>query len=217
MFFFLVLSEGTQWHPQKFLQYSKYMILVSPWFFFIFSHLTTEIVSTSLIFPFMYVYTVFARMHPPTPFPQLFWTLNGTTPLRQDLFLFLPPFLWLCGKKKMLSFVQDTTQRVCLWQFCVYMYYNAKWFISIIFLLSILDPLLMVISSSLKILYSFLYREYIYHINLFNFLLYTPSFICYHPLVWPFFHNIAVFVLGLYSTYERKHATFDLLNLDNFP
>jgi hypothetical protein len=121
------------------------------------------------------------------------------------------------GKKKMLSFVQDTTQRVCLWQFCVYMYYNAKWFISIIFLLSILDPLLMVISSSLKILYSFLYREYIYHINLFNFLLYTPSFICYHPLVWPFFHNIAVFVLGLYSTYERKHATFDLLNLDNFP
>jgi hypothetical protein len=30
------------------------------------------------------------------------------------------------------------------------------------------------------------------------------------------FHSIAAIVSGLYSTYERKHAGFGLLNLVNF-
>jgi hypothetical protein len=46
-----------------------------------------------------------------------------------------------------------------------------------------------------------------------NGLFYSPSLMCDFPLVWPVFHNIAEFVLGLYSTYERKHVAFGLLNL----
>jgi hypothetical protein len=36
------------------------------------------------------------------------------------------------------------------------------------------------------------------------------------PSVWPVFHNIAAFVLGLYSTYEREHVAFGLLNQAKF-
>jgi hypothetical protein len=45
---------------------------------------------------------------------------------------------------------------------------------------------------------------------------YTPPLICDLPLTWPVFHNTAVFVLGPYYTYERKHAAFGLLHLANF-
>jgi hypothetical protein len=71
----------------------------------------------------------------------------------------------------------------------------------------------MVILIGLEILYSFLY------INHFAFLIssfYPSSLICDLPLVWPVFHNIAVSVLGLYSTYETEHVAFGLLSLDNF-
>jgi hypothetical protein len=34
--------------------------------------------------------------------------------------------------------------------------------------------------------------------------------------LYPIFHNIAVLVLGLYSTYARKQVAFDLLNLPSF-
>jgi hypothetical protein len=36
------------------------------------------------------------------------------------------------------------------------------------------------------------------------------------PVVWTVFHNIAAFVLGVYSTYEREHAAFGFLSLANF-
>jgi hypothetical protein len=36
------------------------------------------------------------------------------------------------------------------------------------------------------------------------------------PLAWPGFHSTAVFVLGLYYTYERKNVTFGLPCLINF-
>jgi hypothetical protein len=65
----------------------------------------------------------------------------------------------------------------------------------------------MVVSVSLRFLYSFLHREYINHIQGFSF---PTSLMRDLPLVWPVFHNIAVFVLGLYSTYEREHAAFGL-------
>jgi hypothetical protein len=45
---------------------------------------------------------------------------------------------------------------------------------------------------------------------------YLPSLVCDLPLVWPIFHKIAVFVLGLYYTYESKHVAFGFLNLANF-
>jgi hypothetical protein len=67
-----------------------------------------------------------------------------------------------------------------------------------------------------SILYSILYREYInIFISLVSFF-YPPPIICEPPLAWPVFHNIAAFVLSLYSTYEREHATFGLLSLANF-
>jgi hypothetical protein len=68
------------------------------------------------------------------------------------------------------------------------------------------SPLLMVISTGLKILYLLLQRKSISHVHLLNFLLLPPSLICDLPLVRPVFHSIAVFVLGLYSTYERKRG-----------
>jgi hypothetical protein len=36
------------------------------------------------------------------------------------------------------------------------------------------------------------------------------------PLVWPMFHNIVVFVLGLQSAYEGEHEGSGLLSLANF-
>jgi hypothetical protein len=38
---------------------------------------------------------------------------------------------------------------------------------------------------------------------------------CGLPLAFPAFHSIAVFVLGLYSTYERELVAFDPLSLAN--
>jgi hypothetical protein len=70
----------------------------------------------------------------------------------------------------------------------------------------------MVISTGLKILYSFLCREYINQIHPLNFLLLPPFLICNLPLAWHFFfHNTTLFVSGLYSTNERKHGIFGLL------
>jgi hypothetical protein len=46
------------------------------------------------------------------------------------------------------------------------------------------SPLLIVISTGLKTLYSFLYREYINHIHHLNYiLLYATSFVCDLPLM----------------------------------
>jgi hypothetical protein len=108
------------------------------------------------------------------------------------------------------------TQGVSSWHFHVELYYNTNWFISSIFILNTFRPFLMVISTSFKILYSFLYREYINHIHLLASFFYPSPLLCYHPLAWPIFHNIAIFVLVWYSTYERKSAAFVFLNLVKF-
>jgi hypothetical protein len=78
-----------------------------------------------------------------------------------------------------------------------------------------LGPILMVVSKGLKIIYSLLHRKFINHIHPLNFLLYTFPLIYDLPFVWPIFQNIAVFVSGIHSTYEEKHAAFILLNLTN--
>jgi hypothetical protein len=58
-----------------------------------------------------------------------------------------------------------------------------------------------------------LYSEYINPIQVLSF----PTFLMHDlPLEWTVFHNIAVFVLGLYSTYEREREAFGLLSLANF-
>jgi hypothetical protein len=84
-----------------------------------------------------------------------------------------------------------------------------KFFISSIFSFY-LSPLLMMVTTHLNIVYSFSYREYINHIHLLNFLFYPHPLICNLLLVWPVF----IFVLRVYSTYERNVA-FSLLQLAN--
>jgi hypothetical protein len=49
-----------------------------------------------------------------------------------------------------------------------------------------------------------------------DFFLYPTPLICYLPLVWHVFYDVAVFALGLYFMYERKQAVFGLMNLANF-
>jgi hypothetical protein len=57
----------------------------------------------------------------------------------------------------------------------VCVYYTLIWFISSIFFSLYLSPFLMVISTDLKILYLFLYREFINYIHLNFLLLLSPS------------------------------------------
>jgi hypothetical protein len=73
-------------------------------------------------------------------------------------------------------FLKIAIQRVFLWHFHVFMYYNPNWLISCIFLLSVLLPLLCWFQY-VKILYSFLYREYMTYTHFLNFLL-LPSISC---------------------------------------
>jgi hypothetical protein len=82
---------------------------------------------------------------------------------------------------------------------------------------SLLPSLLpMMAPASLRFLYSFLYSKHINLIQVFGFLpLLYPS-LAQPPLVWPMFHNIVVFVLGLQSAYEGEHEGSGLLSLANF-
>jgi hypothetical protein len=68
-----------------------------------------------------------------------------------------------------------------------------------------LHPFFLVPSVSLRFLYSFLYSGYINPSQVLS----CPTLLLYDlPLVWPVFHNIATFVLGLCSTNEREHVAF---------
>jgi hypothetical protein len=68
-----------------------------------------------------------------------------------------------------------------LWQFpCIYILLKPKLIHVSYFSPFYLSLFLMVISTGLKILYAFLYREYINHIHLLNFLL-LPSL----SYMWP--------------------------------
>jgi hypothetical protein len=75
------------------------------------------IVSTGLIFPFIYVCTqCFHYIHPiPSHLPQ-----DRTC----SALLFCPPVLQFCERKKMTFLFRIATQGVSLWHFHVYMYYN---------------------------------------------------------------------------------------------
>jgi hypothetical protein len=117
-----------------------------------------------------------------------------------------------CNRKKIPFFLfKIATQRFSLWHFHIYMYYIHLYFSSFY-----LRPFLMLISAMLKILYSFLYKDYINHIHLLNFLLLCSPSHMWLLLVWLVFHNITVVVLGIYFTNERKYENFGLLNLANF-
>jgi hypothetical protein len=148
----------------------------------------------------------------PCPFSHLIPSPTGTnTPQPQDLFW--PPVLWFYRRKKWyFCLLKITTQGFSLWHFRVNMYYSLNWFVSI-FLLSTLVPCgsfnrfknsILILVESISTIFTILTSFF-----------YTPLK-CDLPLMWPVFLNIAVFALGPYSTYEKKHATFGLLNLVNF-
>jgi hypothetical protein len=88
-------------------------------------------------------------------------------------------FLFCFQKKRHCCLCTIATQRVSLWHFHVYTYYHLNCFI-ICFSPFYFSPLFMVISTGLKILYSFLYRKYINLIHLLNFLL-----LCSFTSLWP--------------------------------
>jgi hypothetical protein len=123
-----------------------------------------------IIFPFTYMYTQYLHhIHPLCPFPTL-------TPSHWYQFPQTgPPVLQFCKRKNWHVYLfKIAVHGVSLQHFHVYLYYNLNQLISSIFLLSNLSPLLMVISTGLKILYSYLYGKYINYIHLLNFLL-LPS------------------------------------------
>jgi hypothetical protein len=126
------------------------------------------------------VYTVFAphslsfTISPPPPPP------TGTNPptTRQDLFDL--PVLQFCKRGKKVTFLlKIATKGVFLWHFhvlqpeLVHLLYFFSFYLS---------PLLMVVSIGLKILYSFLCREYLNHVHLLNFLLLPSPFPMWLPL-----------------------------------
>jgi hypothetical protein len=76
-----------------------------------------------------------------------------------------------------------------LWHFHVYMYYNPSWFISSIFL-----------HPNEFYVYSYIEST----ATIFTFLtsfFYPSSLVCDLTLAWPVFHNIVLFVSGLYFIY----------------
>jgi hypothetical protein len=171
------------------------------------------IVSIGLIFPFTYMCTQYLHyIHPHTLSPHFLPPIGSKYPTENCSTLCSLIFL---KKKKWLSF-KIATHGVSLWHFYVYMYYNPDCLIYSIFLLSTLVPSLWWFQQ----VKNFFFHSCIESTSaIFTFwpsFFYPPSLLCDLSLAWPVFHNIAVFVLGLYSTYERKHAAFGLLNLTNF-
>jgi hypothetical protein len=154
------------------------------------------------------------HIHPPTPFPHILLSPTGTN--SWETRPVLPPVLWFCKRKKKWHFclLKIAIQGVVTFS-CIYVL-SREFFHLLYFSPFYLSLLPMVILTGLKILYSFLYREYINHAHLLTSLFYPPPLVCDFPLTWPIFYNIAVFLLGLYSTCERKHVTFGFLNLTNF-
>jgi hypothetical protein len=152
-FFIFCCTGGTLWHLPNLLQ--SIILLYSPsphsWNSFNRSHFSIFIFEYIIFLPYSFFYT-FSLYPPPSYWCQL---------PRQELF-YLPHF----GKRHFCLY-NVTIWEVTFWHFHVYVYYNPNWFILSIFLL-------MVISTGLKTLYSFLNRKYINHIHILNFL-WLPS------------------------------------------
>jgi hypothetical protein len=127
------------------------------------------IISTGLIFSFSYLRTqFFHHTHPCSAFPYVLPPLTGTNLQTGPILLYSPLLL-----KRDIVLFKITIHGGSLWHFNEYVYYSMNWFIPSIFLLLHYSPSMM-ISTSLKILYSFLCRKYINHIHFFISFFYSP-------------------------------------------
>jgi hypothetical protein len=133
------------------------------------------IVSTGLIFPFTYVCTQYLHcIHPTMPFPHPFPPPTGATAHLHHstcLPVLFSDFVKKKKKKWHFCLFKIAIWGVSLWHFHVYVYFITRIGLSLLFFSFYLSPLLTVILTGLKVLYSFLYREYINHIHLLNLLL----------------------------------------------
>jgi hypothetical protein len=165
------------------------------------------IVSEGIIFAFIYMCAQFLNcIHSPTPFP--------ATPLP-----LVPPFPHTCRTSSTLLFsncVEEKRQQMTFLLGWDKGSYTGSFLVifscirtpigsSPLFFSFYHKSLSYGSFSGLRILYSFSYRRYISHIqpHLLSFLLLSYTLVCEHPLMWPDFHNIAKFVLGLHCLIRK--------------
>jgi hypothetical protein len=157
-----MLGGGTLWDLWKLLQYINIIILEFIPFTVLLYPLFPPFLEWFQRVSFFHLHicihsicTIFTLLH---PFPT-----TSSPPLVAPSPLGAGPVLPSCSsilyKKKEekchFSLFKIATQGVSLWHFYVYIYYNLNWFISSIFLHStFLSLFLMVVSTSLKVLYS---------------------------------------------------------------
>jgi hypothetical protein len=89
-------------------------------------------------------------------------------PVFTFLFFLFKKGIFVCSNSSTGSFSYDFSRYICIITQVGRVFHFFPFYLS---------PLFMVISTGLKILYSFLYRKYITHIHLFNFIL-LPSLSC---------------------------------------
>jgi hypothetical protein len=152
--------------------------------------------SADTIFPFTYICTQYLHhIHPP-PFPNLLHHPTGTNSPRQDMFQ--PPVDWFCVRKEekndIFGYLREL-HRVLPCGISTFICIIAWFGLSPLFFFFYLSHFLTMFSTYLKILNSFLYRQYINHFYLFNFLLLPSPSHMWLPSVWSIFHRIAIFIL----------------------
>jgi hypothetical protein len=84
------------------------------------------------------------HIHPPSPFLHLLPSPSGTKPQAESVLLSDSQILYKKRKREKWDFwlFKIAMQGVSLWHFHVYMYCDPVWFISSIFLLTLLVPFL---------------------------------------------------------------------------
>jgi hypothetical protein len=159
--FLLCCTRGILGHLQKFLQNTMV-------------EFTTSFILLYLSFP--HSWSSFNRFHFSiyinefiifSPYSPSLYPPSSTCTYPPDWTCFAFLFSVFVKKEKndIFCLFKIAIQSISLWHFYVYMYYSAEWSSPLFF--SIREPsFLVVISTGLKILYSFFYRKYISHIHL---------------------------------------------------